>query len=72
MVCLQSIVTLKRTTMWLDDDDWKALQAYAETTDQSASHHLREAVRLYLYVLKQELLEKIFEDQRPEDEDTCI
>lgn len=72
MVCLYSAVTLRRTTLWVDEVDWERLQSYAETTDQSASHHLREAIRLYLKVIKLELLEKIFEDQGPEDEDTCI
>jgi predicted transcriptional regulator len=58
--------------LWIDEENWRRLQAYAETTDHSASHHLREAVRLYLKVIELELLDKIFEDQRPEDEDTCI
>ena len=59
--------------MWVDERDWERLQSYAETTDQkSASHHLREAIRLYLKVIELELLDTIFESQRPEDEDTCI
>lgn len=65
-------MTLKRTTLWVDSEDWEKFQSYAETVGESASHLLREAMSLYLKVLEHELLDRIFEDQRPEDEDTCV
>lgn len=62
---------LIRVSIWVGREDWKIFQDLKLDTGETASWHLREAMKMYLRVLQLEDSE-IFESRsEAREEDTC-